>query len=1075
MSRRPAPPSPASSDCAISSRWRGSLASRMPSSAGRLMRSSLAWLLSGLLALQPLMVEAAQAADRGIVADPNAGINSPQVDQAANGVPLVNIVRPDGHGLSHNKYSDFNVGRRGAILNNSDATLSRSMLGGLVEGNPNFRGTKPASVILNEVTSTQRTALTGALEVHGAAANVIVANPNGITCDGCGFVNTARVDLTTGRPEFGPDGSLSGFRVEGGDVSFGENGADLSGVELFDVLSRQVTVAGPVNGAKELRVIVGRNRVGYRSGLITPLKTDDDTPAYAIDSTLAGGMYAGRIQIIATDKGAGVRAPADMAANAGQMALTADGELVLRRADAKRAIRVTSKHSNVVVSGHLRSDETVALHGLGTVRLADDAVVAGAGHVSVTAGSVQLGRNALIGAGLDKSGQLRAVDPADLTVDAGAQVDAGLGQLVASGRLAIETPTLLMRKRAGESPDSLAAMGTLAVAAGRIDGNGRAEAAGAITLAGDGSGLRLGGGSFAAGQDLTVEAVSLTSAARLEAAGRLTIGTMVGDLVISGDATGSRVDLSSAGGMSNSGAIGTPGDLMVTLAGELANSGQLASGAALSLSLGGALGNSGTIASKTAATVRLDGGLANSGRLESEGALTVAGVSGPQAGKLTNAAGGAIKAGSLAVEVNGFDNAGTIDTPGVLRITSGSAARNSGQVTANGDLTLGLGGLDNSGTLASNGRLTVSGAANAVTGSAGQLVNGSSGVISGASISAAVARLDNSGAVTTPGDLSLMTAGAITNSGQLIGATALTLAGPSGGTTTAGTLTNLASGAIKGGAVSVEVSGLANAGVIGGPGAVTLLTTDAAANSGKLLAAGDLTLRLGSGFSNSGSIISEGHLDLGGLASGPGMGAASSAAASSAASAAMTAGKLTNGSSGTIKAGSIDARVGDVGNAGLIGSTGAITISSEAGLANAGQLLAKGALSLDLKDTLANSGTITGEETVTIAGPGTGGRLHDLINDRDAQIIGGSLAIASDGLVNSGRIGSTGDLAIAVSKPFENDGRIEAGNDLDLAGGGDLTNNGTPRQQRPTDGRRALRPDPAGHARQHGRCGDRGP
>ncbi|WP_375644113.1 filamentous hemagglutinin N-terminal domain-containing protein, partial [Bartonella sp. AP83NXGY] len=102
------------------------------------------------------------------------------------------IARPNGQGLSHNKYDSFNVDAHGVILNNSTEEVSRSQLGGLVLGNGNLRGTGAAKVILNEVISANRSRLEGMSEVHGHAADVIIANPNGITCNGCGFINTPR-------------------------------------------------------------------------------------------------------------------------------------------------------------------------------------------------------------------------------------------------------------------------------------------------------------------------------------------------------------------------------------------------------------------------------------------------------------------------------------------------------------------------------------------------------------------------------------------------------------------------------------------------------------------------------------------------------------------------------------------------------------------------------------------------------------------------------------------------------------------------------------------------------------------
>ncbi|NTI07192.1 filamentous hemagglutinin N-terminal domain-containing protein, partial [Agrobacterium rhizogenes] len=155
---------------------------------------SLAMFLSGLLVFQPVIANA-QSVSASTTA-PTA--NQPGVGAAPNGVPLVDIVTPNGAGLSHNKFSDFNVGTPGLILNNFKGEVGTSNLGGATPGNPNLNSSSPASIILNEVTSSNRSALNGPTEVFGGRADVIVANPNGITCNGCGFINTPHATLTTG-------------------------------------------------------------------------------------------------------------------------------------------------------------------------------------------------------------------------------------------------------------------------------------------------------------------------------------------------------------------------------------------------------------------------------------------------------------------------------------------------------------------------------------------------------------------------------------------------------------------------------------------------------------------------------------------------------------------------------------------------------------------------------------------------------------------------------------------------------------------------------------------------------------
>ena len=163
-----------------------------------LARKITGWITLGIFAVQPSLTFAAE-----ILPDTSAPIGQqPQVLEAANGVPLVQITEPSAGGVSMNLYDFFNVPERGAILNNSDH-LSNTELAGYVQGNPNLmNGT--AQIIVNEVTSTNPSELRGFLEVAGDRAGIVIANPNGILADGAGFLNTARVTLTTGRTEMDP-------------------------------------------------------------------------------------------------------------------------------------------------------------------------------------------------------------------------------------------------------------------------------------------------------------------------------------------------------------------------------------------------------------------------------------------------------------------------------------------------------------------------------------------------------------------------------------------------------------------------------------------------------------------------------------------------------------------------------------------------------------------------------------------------------------------------------------------------------------------------------------------------------
>ncbi len=250
---------------------------------------------------------------------PNDGRRA-YVDQTQNGLPKVNIATPNGAGVSHNVYQDFNVGKQGLILNNG-ANNSNTSLAGWVEGNPNLTAGNEAKMILNEVVGAKQSQLQGFLEVAGKKADVIIANENGVTCNGCGFINTSRVTLSTGTPLWGSNGQLDGLKVRQGSVVVGADGLSAPDSRV-DLLSQVINIQGGIH-ADKINVVAGGNDIKYDDLSLTKQVDIKGT----LDIATLGGMYANQIQLVATGTGVGVRVDGTLI-SAGNVSITSDGELI---------------------------------------------------------------------------------------------------------------------------------------------------------------------------------------------------------------------------------------------------------------------------------------------------------------------------------------------------------------------------------------------------------------------------------------------------------------------------------------------------------------------------------------------------------------------------------------------------------------------------------------------------------------------------------------------------------------------------------------------------------------------------
>ncbi|KGM26466.1 hypothetical protein CE143_00995 [Photorhabdus luminescens] len=309
---------------------------------------STSYLLIYLTTIQPLHSAIAD----GITPDNN----QTQVQNQGN-VPVVNIATPNDMGISHNTYKEFNIDTQGAVLNNA-IQAAESQLAGQLNANPNLHG-KAAELIINEVTGSGLSNLQGQLEIFGNKANVIIANPNGITCDGCGFINTSNATLTTGKPQFDKQGALEALEVEKGQITIGGKGLDGEATDYVDIISRTVELNGRIQ-ANNLSLTQGANRISLKDGTVKPVAEEDTKPQLAVDTKALGGMYANKIRLVATEDGVGVNLE-ELTSNQSDITLNANGEIELGNIKAKTDLNIIGEEIRLAQNIKIQADQSINL------------------------------------------------------------------------------------------------------------------------------------------------------------------------------------------------------------------------------------------------------------------------------------------------------------------------------------------------------------------------------------------------------------------------------------------------------------------------------------------------------------------------------------------------------------------------------------------------------------------------------------------------------------------------------------------------------------------------------------------
>ncbi|QZY39139.1 hemagglutinin repeat-containing protein [Enterobacter cancerogenus] len=523
--------------------------------------------------------------------------------QAANGTPVVNIADPNAKGISMNKFNEFNVEKQGMIFNNSMQD-GVTKIGGYAVKNAQLQ--HEASAIISEVTGAKASYINGTMEVFGKKADIIIANENGISVNGATTINANSLTLSTGKVQANNDGSYK-LAVEKGAVSVTGQGINTDGLGYFDIVSRSAQLEGEIAGKADIKVLAGQNDydLATRSHTVRN-KGDGRGPAVAIDGSALGSMYGGKIQLISTESGAGVRHAGGIIASS-DLDISADGDITLASLSSEKNLSLSGKNItlNKSTSG-VQAKNDIIMNALAGITLNND-VIASTGKIRIDASS--LVQNA---ASLVTNNTTTTTVPAiqinvagQYTLNGKLQALDANGKVIAGGVVTLKNSDFVVKVNGAEVPFAslisdtqvTSHSGDVQITAGSMNNSGGSVLAKKGTLQFTLKEAFVNSGSVSATGDLTIASGSLKNDGVLYASNNQTL--RVGNLDNNGRIFAEKRLVMNASALNNRGNIGATHDaLQITTTGNVTNSGTLVGDAAtVSLNVGGDVDNSGNIIS----------------------------------------------------------------------------------------------------------------------------------------------------------------------------------------------------------------------------------------------------------------------------------------------------------------------------------------------------------------------------------------------------------------------------------------------------------------------------------------------
>ncbi|WP_080073344.1 hemagglutinin repeat-containing protein [Yersinia pestis] len=253
----------------------------------------------------------------------------PSVYNNPDGVSVINIAPPSEHGLSHNQYMEFHVNEHGVVFNNS---LERVVKNGLTyDANLNLRGS-PARVILNEVVGPNASVLAGHQDIVGIPADYILANANGISCQGCSFapefknVTLAVGKVVTVRGDLRSIDTIGNANL----LNVSNDRDDNNMADALTLIAPVISTNGHIKVKGDADFVVGQNMYHFMKDK-TPEVEAGNSKIKTIDGYYLGSISANRINLVDTREDNNINLFGDVTAE--ETKVVTSGTLRLRAAE----------------------------------------------------------------------------------------------------------------------------------------------------------------------------------------------------------------------------------------------------------------------------------------------------------------------------------------------------------------------------------------------------------------------------------------------------------------------------------------------------------------------------------------------------------------------------------------------------------------------------------------------------------------------------------------------------------------------------------------------------------------------